>query len=119
MGEFEESLELSWEVRNQEKGFHIKEFHVEMVIDRTNRTNPTKGPLEPRKDAMVKRVSMGLDKKSTILNMPPGQNFLVSTVCELYSREKVRSKWIRASTLNPKDREAELGNIDPASMPRT
>jgi len=115
--EFEESLELSWQVTANEKNVRIKEYHVEMVIDRSDANN--KGPLQPCKDAMVKSVSMGTDVRSTIQNMPVGRNFLVSAVCELSTREKVRSKWVRASTLKPGDREADLGNIDPANMPRT
>lgn len=116
VSELEECLEFKWScIAGRDR---LADSTVEMVIDREQRLPGAKGPFRPPKDAMVKRVGMGKDLTANLQNMPVGRNFLVAVSGKLFSGEIVRSPWIRAATLHPKDRDKDLGNLDPMSMPR-
>lgn len=115
--EFEECLELKWWVSrgdDEKGGKELVESTVEMVLDRTN----GEGPPRPAKDAMVKRVPMGAERKGSVQNMPEARRFLISVAGQLRDGTKVRSPWVRATTLSPQTRQVE-GNLDPTSMPRS
>jgi len=110
--EFEECLEFKWNMANG-KEEALVDSTVEMVIDRSNGT----GPCRPAKDAMVKRVPMGAERKGCVQNMPDSRHFLIAVAGKLRNGAQVRSPWVRAATLNPSTRE-NTGNLDPNSMPR-
>eukprot|EP00930_Biecheleria_cincta_P076322 TRINITY_DN63524_c0_g1_i1.p1 TRINITY_DN63524_c0_g1~~TRINITY_DN63524_c0_g1_i1.p1 ORF type:complete len:898 (-),score=147.89 TRINITY_DN63524_c0_g1_i1:18-2711(-) len=131
--EFEECLDLLWKVKRgsygpltkNEANSDFSEFVVEMVLNRpaAKSTAADKNkPLQPHKDAMVKRVSMGCELEACIQNMPDGRKFLVAVTGKTRKGDVVRSSWIRAETLSPKDRDKDRdrdgGFLDPMGQPR-
>lgn len=111
--EFEECLEFSWKVVDIDgKRVDLRKCVVEMVIDRSN------GILSaPAKDATVKRVEYGNEQAASLQNMPEGRKFFIAVVGEVDGLP-VRSPWVRGQTLDPKTRDAHLGNMDPMDRPR-
>jgi len=117
--QFEQCLELRWDW-NGDNSTTFDEFVVEMVLDRVKRSDRAQGEPTPDPDAMVKQVSMGKDFFGCVQNMPTGRNFLVAVVGKRRrpAGPEVRSPWVRAATYSTADRDKDLGNRDPNSIPR-
>jgi len=124
--EFEECLDISWAaVQGARKvseasviAADFRSFAVEMVLDRAPAEKIDTKPRHPASDAMVKRINMGMTFRSSIQNMPTARQFLVSVVGTTTSGGQVRSLWAEAATLDPKDRNTELGVLDIMGNPR-
>jgi len=96
--QFEEALEVLIKVvlNRPTSAAEIRNFRVEMVIDRSSSSeaNPVPSP-----DAMVKQVDCGTDTRSLIQNVPSGRTFLVAVVATLGDGSRLRSTWARFMTL--------------------
>jgi len=125
---FEEMLQAEWTISNDKNldtvVLDVTHNAIEMVIDRASGRPPASGKdellessagktLRPETGAIVKRVDCATDLQATISNMPDGRYFLISAVVTFDRRYMLRSRWIRAATLNVDGRDRSLGNTDP------
>ncbi|CAE8706137.1 unnamed protein product [Polarella glacialis] len=116
-GQFEECLEFSWKLvrlgSDAPPEPKVKESVVEMVIDRSDGSDTV-----PPQSAMIKSVEFGKDMSASLQNMPVGRKFFIAVSISTTDGKQLRSPWVRAATLHPKDRERHLGNLDPLNKPR-
>lgn len=132
---YEEMLKVVWTISDEgqqelagPKAVQLTQSVIEMVIDTASGRPPAKGSdplldsasngganetLRPAKGAIVKRVDCACELQATVANMPDGRYFLISVVATFDGQHRLRSRWVRAATLNVAGRDAALGCTDP------
>jgi len=136
---YEEMLQAEWTIvgaareGRQPSADTYTSAVFEMVLDMASGRPPVSGEdpllstekngngsatLRPAKGAIVKRVEVGSDMKATVSNMPDSRYFLVSVVATFDGQYHLRSRWVRAATLNVAGRDRCLGSTDPGGYIR-